>query len=114
MRTVSAMLYECTAEEVGKLPAGFCVIESDTLYDSIRIIHAQVDRVRYDKRFRYFLHKVPPVSFVGVQGARYGKDQKSEDFISGSNTVKSSAWSISATSVAPMGETTIIREAGNE
>lgn len=73
MRMVSTILYECTAEEVGNLPAGFCVIEYDSLYNSIRLIQAKVNHVRHDRRFVYLLHKEPPANFVGVKNARYGK-----------------------------------------
>ncbi len=107
MTTQSVLLWECTAEEVGYLPAGFPVIEYDSLYSSIRLIHAQADRVRHDKRFVYLLHKEPPVSFVGVKGTRHGKiqtaSQKTEDFVPGSSTVKSSVKSTSGTCTAPIG-----------
>ncbi len=73
MTTQSVLLWECTAEEVGYLPAGFPVIEYDSLYNSIRLIYAKKDRVRHDKRFVYLLHKEPPVNFMGVKGAKHGK-----------------------------------------
>lgn len=65
MKPISALLYECTAEEVRTLPVGFQFLEYDSLYGGIRLMQAGVTNVRSDKRYVYLCYKEPPMEWKG-------------------------------------------------
>lgn len=65
MKSISALLYELTADEARKLPEGFQFLEYDKLYSRIRTMQKGIEHVRDDKRFVYLSYKEPPVTFMG-------------------------------------------------
>lgn len=68
MKRVSVLLHEMTADEAKSLPAGFQLIEYDTLYERVNTVTAWVNQIHRERRFVYLSYKTPPLpAFPDIQ-----------------------------------------------
>lgn len=70
MVSVSALLYELTADEVKSLPSGFMLLEVNMLYKNFRAFECGKHHVKRDGDIAYYSLKEPPATFCGTKTKR--------------------------------------------